>query len=89
MGADELDFTPKEGEALSLADVRLSFRAADFADRALESGIDSAVNLASGWHGTPRVAFVCAHMLVSAIAYAADRLAEGRVAPIGQQATDA
>ena len=87
MDADELDFTPQAGEALNRADVRRCFRATDVADRALTSGIDAAVNLASGWHGTSRVAFVCAHMLVSAIAYAADRLAEGRADMHGQKTT--
>lgn len=68
------DFMPRDGEVLTAPDVYRCERARDVADRALEGAIDAAVNLAPGWQGTGRVALVCTHMLVTAIAYAADCL---------------
>ena len=78
MKADEWDFTPREDEVLNPADVYRCERARDVGDRLLTQAINSVCELAPGWHGTGRIALVCAHMAASAIAYAADRLAARR-----------
>lgn len=74
MRADERDFTPREDEVLNPPDVYRCERARDVADRGLVAAVDAVVNLAPGFTGAGRVAFVCAHMLTFAIAYAADCL---------------
>ena len=81
MNADELDFTPQQGEALTSADVERCFRATDFADRALGAAIDAAWNLMEGVSGEARPVLIAAHMQASALAYLAERLA-GAPVPI-------
>lgn len=72
--ADELDFTPQPGEALTSADVERCFRATDFADRALSAAIDAVWNLMANVPHEARPGLIAAHMQASAIAYLAERL---------------
>ena len=80
MKADEWDFTPREDELLNPPDVYRCERARDVGDRLLQAAINSVGELAPCWQGTGRIALVCAHMLSSAVVYAADLLAARRTA---------
>lgn len=75
MNAEPLDFTPREGQALTPADVERCFKAIDFADMALEEAIDAAWNLMDSVSKESRPALIAAHIQASALAYLADRLA--------------
>ena len=75
MNAEPLDFTPREGQALTPADVERCFKAIDFADMALEEAIDAAWNLMDSVAKESRPALIAAHIQASALAYLADRLA--------------
>ena len=79
MSARTLEGRAMDADELDAADVQRYSRAVEVADLALTNGIHAAQELAPGWAGKDRVTFACAHMLTSAIAYAAERLA-GRAA---------
>ncbi|AYM96072.1 hypothetical protein EAG14_08230 [Acidovorax sp. 1608163] len=79
MNPEPLDFTPEQGEALSVADVERCFKATDFADRALHAAIDAACNLMEQVSQESRPALIAAHMQASALTYLAERLAWARL----------